>query len=192
MSEERQAPDRGSGPQQPPSAGAGALATQPASFWIGGLASIGAIIGGVGPWATLVSFYSISGTSMHGWREVGVGAVALVMLAWHRLRGALLPLLVTGVAGALGATLALTMWSKINSGGAVTVLGVEYRYLDPAWGLYLVLVSTITLVVCSFMLALRVFREIQQSASPEQRDTGRRSLLAHIATRRPTPGSDRR
>jgi hypothetical protein len=135
-----------------------AFASQPASFWLASLASLGVIIGGVAPWATVWGFVSVSGTSMHGWREVGVGAVGLVMLGLHQLRGGRVPLIVAGVAGALGATLAITAWSKIISGGAVTVLGVEYRYMDAAWGLYLVLVGTVTLLVSSSALAWRAYR----------------------------------
>jgi hypothetical protein len=122
------------------------------------LASLSAIIGGVAPWATVWNFMSISGTSMHGWREVGVGVVGLVMLGLYQLRGARIPLIIAAIAGALGAALAITTLSKIMSGGAMTVLGVEYRYMDAAWGLYLVLVGTISLVVSTSVLAWRAFR----------------------------------
>jgi hypothetical protein len=158
MSERQQPISRGGAPPREEMQIPAAFASQPASFWLGTLASLGVIIGGVGPWATVWNFVSISGTSMHGWREVGVGAVGLVTLGLHQLRGGRVPLLVAGVAGALGATLAITALTKISSGGAVTVLGVEYRYVDPAWGLYLVLVGTVTLVVCACALAWRAFR----------------------------------
>jgi hypothetical protein len=122
------------------------------------VASLCAIIGGVAPWATVWNFMSISGTSMHGWREVGVGVVGLVMLGLHQLRGARIPLIIAAVAGALGAALAFATLSKIISGGAMTVLGVQYRYMDAAWGLYLVLVGTVTLVVSASVLAWRASR----------------------------------
>jgi hypothetical protein len=80
------------------------------------------------------------------------------MLGLHQLRGGRLPVITAGVAGALGATLAITTLSKITAGGAVTVLGVQYRYVDAAWGLYLVLVGTITLVLSASALAWRAFR----------------------------------
>jgi hypothetical protein len=158
MSEQQQPIDRGVAPSRQDIGIAAAFANQPGSFWVASLASLGVILGGVGPWATWLNFVSISGTSMHGWREVGVGAVGLVMLGLHQLRGGRLPLIVAGVAGALGATQAIATWSKIISGGAMTVLGVQYRYMDAAWGLYLVLVSTITLVFCASVLAWRAFR----------------------------------
>jgi hypothetical protein len=158
MSEHEQPINRGAAPPRPDLGVAPALANLPGSFWVASLASLGAIIGGIGPWATVWNLMSISGTSMHGWREVGVGAVGLVMLGLHRLRGARLPLIIAGVAGALGAWLAVATLSKIMSGGAVTVLGVEYRYVDAAWGLYLVLVGTITLTLSASALTWRAFR----------------------------------
>jgi hypothetical protein len=135
-----------------------AFANHPSSLWVATLASVSTIIGGVGPWATVLNFMSISGTSMHGWREVGAGAVGLVMLGLHQVRGGRLPLIVAGVAATLGALLAITTLSKIDSGGAVTVLGVQYRYMDAAWGLYLVLVGTVTLLLSTCALAWHSFR----------------------------------
>ena len=133
-------------------------ANQPASFWMASVASLAVIIGGVGPWATWLNSVSISGTSMHGWREVGVGVVALVMLGLYRLRGARLPLIVTGIIGALGFIGGIAALHDILTHGAVTVFGFEYRYLDAAWGIYLVLVGTATLALSSALLVWRDFR----------------------------------
>ena len=126
-----------------------ALAHTPAGLWLGIVASLGMIVGGVGPWATAFGYLSLSGTSMQGWREVAAGVVGLAMLGLHTLRGARLPLLFAGVAGLLGAIGAIAMLEKIDSDGAVTVLGRQYRYLDPAWGLYLVLAAAIALVLAA-------------------------------------------
>ena len=130
----------------------------PATFWVASIASLGVIVGGVGPWATYLNYVSISGTSMHGWREVGVGVVALVMLGLYRLRGARLPLIVTGIIGALGFIGGIAALHDILTNGAVTVFGFEYRYLDAAWGIYLVLVGTATLALSSALLVWRDFR----------------------------------
>jgi hypothetical protein len=148
-SEPRQATDRDV---------AASFSGRPASFWLASLASLAIIIGGVGPWATAYALVSISGTSMHGWREVAVGALGLVMLGLHVVRPGRLPLLVAAAAGALGAIQAIATLSKIESGGAVTVFGFHYRYLDSAWGLYLVLAGAIALVVSASALAWRVSR----------------------------------
>jgi hypothetical protein len=158
MSEQRQSTDRDSGSARERAEIAAAFAAQPASLWLASLASLGMIVGGVGPWATAFGVVSLSGTSMHGWRAVMVGAVGLAMLGLHQLRGARLPLIVAGVAAALGALQAIATLGKINSGGAVTVLGQQYRYLDPAWGLYLVLASAIALVCSAVALAWRASR----------------------------------
>jgi hypothetical protein len=132
-----------------------ALGQRPAGFWVAALAAVGVIIGGIGPWASWLNFVSISGTSMHGWREVGVGAVALAILGVHRLRGGRLPLIAACVVGALGLAGAITSINDVQSNGAVTVLGTQYRYLNVAWGLYLVLVGTIVLVLATAALAWR-------------------------------------
>jgi hypothetical protein len=148
------------GPTSPwqPTGVAPALTRQPASFWVAALASLGLIIGGVGPWATAYTLVSISGTSMHGWREVSVGVLGLAMLALHVALRARLPLLVAAVGGVLGAIQAIATLDNIDSGGAVTVFGLEYRFLDPAWGLYLVLAGAIALAFSASALAWRVSR----------------------------------
>jgi hypothetical protein len=129
-----------------------------ATFWLASLASLCMIIGGVGPWATAFTLMSLSGTSMGGWREVIAGVVGLALLGLHQLLGARLPLILAAVAGALGAMQAIATRSKIHSGGAVTVLGQQYRYLDAAWGLYLVLAGAIALLCSSAALAWRASR----------------------------------
>ena len=135
-----------------------AFAAQPASFWLASLASIGLIAGGLGPWATAFGFLSLSGTSMHGWRAVAAGIVGLVMVGLHQRRRGRLPLVVAGAAGAFGALQAMTTLGKISTGGAVVVLGQQYRYLDAAWGLYLVLAGGIALLLAASALAWRASR----------------------------------
>jgi hypothetical protein len=130
-------------------------ASPPASFWVASLASLAVIIGGVGPWATWLNSVSISGTSMHGWREVAVGVVGLATLRLYRLRGGRLPLIVTGIVGSLGLIGGMAALNTILTNGAVNVFGFQYRYLDAAWGIYLVLVGTGTLVLSVAALAWR-------------------------------------
>jgi hypothetical protein len=154
MSEQEQSTHPSAPPRQRPTVAA-AFAGQPASFWLASLASLGIIIGGVGPWATAFGFMSLSGTSMHGWRAVIAGVVGLAMLGLHQVRGARLPLVVAGVAGALCAIEAISTLAAIQSDGAITVLGQQYRYVDAAWGLYLVLAGAIALVCSASVLAWR-------------------------------------
>jgi hypothetical protein len=116
------------------------------------LASLAIIVGGVGPWATYLHYVSISGTSMEGWREVAVGAIALGLLGIHQLRGWRLPVLVVAILAVLGVIGAIEDLNSITSGGALTVFGLTYRYLNAAWGIYLVLAGTIILALSAFAL----------------------------------------
>ena len=115
------------------------------SVWVASLACLALIIGGLGQWATAFGFMSLSGTSMHGWNEVGVGVLGLSMLTLHRLSGARLPLIVAATGGALGAIQAVVTLVKLAGAGSVTVLGIQYRFVNPSWGLYLVLAGAIAL-----------------------------------------------
>ncbi|MCW3015223.1 MAG: hypothetical protein JWO02_2315 [Solirubrobacterales bacterium] len=158
MSEQRHSTDRDSAAPRPRLEIAAAFAGQPASFWLASLASLGLIVGGIGPWATAWGYLSLSGTSMHGWRAVMLGVVGLAMLAVYQVRRARLALIVAGVAGAFGAMQAITSLAKINAGGAVTVFGQQYRYLGAAWGLYLVLAGGIALMGSASALVWRASR----------------------------------
>jgi hypothetical protein len=116
------------------------------------IASLGVIVGGVGPWATYLNYVSISGTSMHGWREVAVGVIALALLGVYQVRGWRVPMLFVAILGLLGVIGAIEDLHGITSGGAVTVFGITYRYLTAAWGIYLVLVGTIILTLSASAL----------------------------------------
>jgi hypothetical protein len=123
------------------------------------MACLAIVIGSVAPWSMAYGFMSFSGTRMHGWNEIGVAGLGLAMLGAHRMLEARLPLLVAAVAGALGAIQAVGTLTKIGSDGSVTVFGIQYRFLDPAWGLYLVLAGTIALA-CSAALTWLAARPV--------------------------------
>ena len=146
MSEQPHPADRASGVT-------GALAAQAAAYWLGIVGSLGMIVGGLAPWATSFGLQSFSGTRMHGWREVAAGVLAVLMLGLYHVRPARLALIGAAAIGALGAIGAIVAWSKIQSGGVFTIFGVQYRYLDPAWGLYLVLGGALTLLFTASALA---------------------------------------
>jgi hypothetical protein len=160
-------------PQQPinpevspsaPELSIGAMLYQPASFWIASLASLAVIIGAVGPWATYLNYVSISGTSMHGWREAAVGAIGLAMLGLYQMRGWRPTLLVAWVFAVLGLIGAIDALHDITSGGALTVFGITYRYLGAAWGIYLVVAGTIVMTLSVASLTWRAFRSPSRAA----------------------------
>ena len=152
MSEQQHAADRA--PSLP-----GTYVAQAAAFWLALLGSLGMMVGGIAPWATAFTFQSFSGTRMHGWREVACGVLAVILLGAYHVRPARLWLIGAAVLGALGAFGAVVAWSKIQSGGVFTVLGVQYRYLDVAWGLYLVLGGALILCFAATALAWQTGRE---------------------------------
>lgn len=138
-----------------------AFRVDPLCFWLAAASALGVIIGAVGPWTTAWGVVPLSGTAMHGWREVAVGAVALALLAVHRRRGRTLELLLVAADGAIGASGAVVALSKINANDTLSVLGFHYTFLDPAWGIYLVLGSAIVLTGCASTLAWRTNRSVR-------------------------------
>jgi hypothetical protein len=127
-------------------------------FWLAAASALGVIIGAVGPWASAWGVTELSGTAMHGWREVAVGVVALALLAVHRRRGRPLALVLAAVDGTIGAAGAITAISKINANDTLSIFGFHYTFLSPAWGLYLVLGGAIVLACCASTLAWRTRR----------------------------------
>src|ERR1700761_2479851 len=125
----------------------------PASFWVASLGSLAVIIGGVGPWATWLNSVAISGTSLHGWREVAVGAVGLALLWLYQWGGWLLPAILAALVGIVGLVGAIDTIHTVTNAGAVSLFGVTYRYLGVAWGLYLVLAGAIVLALSASVLA---------------------------------------
>jgi hypothetical protein len=122
-------------------------------FWLATVSALAVIIGAVGPWATAWGVAQLSGTAMHGWREVAVGALALALLAVHRWRGGVLVPALAAVVGAIGAVGAAVGLSKINANDTLSVLGFHYTFLSPAWGIYLVLGGALALACSSATLA---------------------------------------
>jgi hypothetical protein len=124
-------------------------------FWLATASALSVIIGAVGPWTTAWGLVPVSGTGMHGWREVTVGALALALLAVHHRRRGMLELLAAALTGLVGATGALVALSQIDDHDSFTVLGLHYTFLRPAWGVYAVLIGALTLAACASLLAWR-------------------------------------
>jgi hypothetical protein len=127
-------------------------------LWLAAASALGVIIGAVGPWASAWGVVQLSGTEMHGWREVAIGVIALALLAVFRWRGGALVLVLVAVDGWIGAAGATSAIAKINEHATLTILGFRYTFLTPAWGLYLVFGASLALACCASALAWRTRR----------------------------------
>lgn len=129
-----------------------------ACLWLAAAGAIGVIVGAVGPWATAWGVARLSGTDMHGLREVAVGALALLLLAAYRWSGRPVALLLVAIDGAIGAAGAAAALAKIEANDTLTFLGFSYTFLRPAWGLYVVLLSAVVVSAGAATLAWRTRR----------------------------------
>lgn len=126
---------------------------RPPLFWaaVGGAA--GLVIGGFAPWATALGLVSVNGTHGDGWVAILGGLVALGMLfvasqSGKRMNYAV-PLSVAGVC----AIVAVIDAADISR---------HSQFVEPGWGLWLVLVSSAVLAGTS--IALLTARDTTASA----------------------------
>jgi hypothetical protein len=99
------------------------------------------VVGGFGPWATALNVISVSGTrGGDGWIVIGAAAVAGgVLFASPRGAGPVLAIL----AGIGGIFVGVVDLNDISSRSAA---------VEPAWGIYAVLVGSATLVIAGIVL----------------------------------------
>src|SRR5262245_28102376 len=107
------------------------IKVEPLCFWLAAASALGVIVGAVGPWTTAWGSLPLSGTAMHGWREVAVGVVALALLAVHLRRRRSLELVLVAVDGMVGASGAAVALSKIQAHDTLSILGFHYTFLNP-------------------------------------------------------------
>jgi Protein of unknown function (DUF2510) len=116
---------------------------KPPAFWVAIAAAALMVLGGLGPWATALRVVDVSGTNGDGWLVIGAAVVAAgVLFASPRDAGPIVALL----AAIGGAIVGFVDLSDINSRGAL---------VQPAWGIYMVLLSSGTLFVASLILLLQ-------------------------------------
>jgi hypothetical protein len=115
-----------------------------AAFWWAIAAAVALIVGGIGPWATALRVVEVSGTrGGDGWLVVGAGLVAIVVLfASPNDAGPVVGLL----GGIGGAIVGIVDLSDIQSRGAL---------VEPAWGIYVVLIGAAALFVASLVLIVQ-------------------------------------
>ena len=127
-------------PPAPPPPPPPPVATRPTAFWWALGAAALTIIGGLGPWATVLRVAEVSGTrGGAGWLVVGAGVVALFLLFVAPRTGP-----VVALVAAVGATFV----------GIVDLNNIESRgaFVQPAWGIYIVLVGGVGLLAASLAL----------------------------------------
>lgn len=120
---------------------------RPALFWVTVAGAALMVIGGFGPWATLLGLASVSGTHGDGWFLIVGGVVAGGLLARQITGGGRWPMIVVALLiGLAGAAIATSDLSDINSLAGDTLLGDA---VDPGWGLYASLLGSLGLAVAA-------------------------------------------
>jgi len=132
----------------------GGSGSRPTIFWITAVSAVLMVIGGFGPWATALGV-TLSGTDGgDGWFLIVPGLLALGLLFVQVGRpGSRWPMILVALLGALGALVAAIDLNDINS------LGGQDAFFDDAidtgWALYLSLIASFALIVCSISTLVR-------------------------------------
>ena len=142
------------------------MTTRAPAPWVVGLVAAGLmVLGGLGPWATVLDVASVNGTEGDGWFLIGGGVVlGAALLAWRRRARRRLPALgiAAGVVGALVAFYDLSTIDDLADGTG----GFGGNLVETGWGLYVsVLGSLLAVVAC--VLLLRMTRAVAPPVAPE-------------------------
>jgi hypothetical protein len=137
------------------------MQNRPLIFWWTAVSAVLMVVGGFGPWATALGVATVSGTHGDGWFLIIGGVLAFALLFRQAAKPARWPMIVAALLGALGALVALVDLSDINSFGDTTIFG---DVVDPAWGLYLSLIASASLIVAA--IATLVRRPYATAAQP--------------------------
>jgi Protein of unknown function (DUF2510) len=119
------------------------LVSRPPALWWAIAAAALMVVGGLGPWATALRVVDVAGTHGDGWLVIGAGLVAAIVLFVSPGDAGPVVALLAAIGGAIVAIVDL---SDIQSRGAL---------IEPAWGLYAVLLSAVALFAASLVLLLR-------------------------------------
>ena len=132
----------------------GGIGSRPAIFWLTAVSAVLMVVGGFGPWATALGV-TISGTDGgDGWFLIIPGLLALGLLFVQVGRpSARWPMILVALLSAFGALVAAVDLNDINS------LGGQDAFFDDAidtgWALYLSLIASIALILCSISTLIR-------------------------------------
>jgi NAD/NADP transhydrogenase beta subunit len=128
--------------------------SRPWTFWALACAAASMVIGGFGPWATVLGVASVSGTNGDGWFLIIGGAIAGGMLArdvstrstrrW--------PMIVALLVALVGLAVTIVDVSDISGTASGTILADA---VSPGWGIYLALVGSLGAAAVA-LVALRI------------------------------------
>src|SRR4051794_7514136 len=141
------------------------LKRQPPVFWWAVASFLLMVIGGFGPWATAFGVADISGTHGDGWFLIigGVAGAGLVMVHATRSPAKRWQPIVAALVGAACTVVAIIDLSDVSSIGD-TPLG---DLVDPAWGLYVSLLASVSALAASAAIAAtRAFLADSRPAEP--------------------------
>jgi hypothetical protein len=124
---------------------------RPALLWLTLGAAALMVIGGFGPWATVLGLASVAGTHGDGWFLVLGGLAAGGLVARQVTAGGRWPMVVAVVIGVLGAIVAIADLSDINSVADGSPFG---DIVDPGWGLYACLIGSVALAAFAVLTLL--------------------------------------
>jgi hypothetical protein len=111
------------------------------------------IIGGVGPWATVLDIVTVNGTNGDGWLVIAAALIAgIMLLVWNGRRRAVWPLVVAAVLGVLSALVAIVDLASIEDLVEDEFRGTEV--VDAAWGIYLALIASLALTIAAAVTAV--------------------------------------
>jgi hypothetical protein len=127
------------------------------------------VVGGFGPWATVLVF-SVSGSRGDGWLVIVGGAVAAALFAWRGV-AARWPALVSAVLALVALIVAGSDLSDISSLAAKTD-GLLSGAVSPGWGLYVSLLASASLLLASLVAATRWRPEPIVGVEPAGDDQG--------------------
>jgi hypothetical protein len=122
---------------------------RPALFWVTVVAVGLMVIGGFGPWVSILGLATVAGTHGDGWVLIIGGAAAAGLLA-RQLRGdgRHWPMIVTVVIALIGAAVAISDLSDLSSTADGTFLDGA---VSAGWGLYACLIGSLALGVAAVL-----------------------------------------
>jgi hypothetical protein len=133
----------------------------PKTLWWAVGSTVLMLVGAFGPWAKVLGIVTVNGTDdgKDGWIVVGAAAVAAIVIGsfvrWPRRWLLTLPIL-AGIAGA--ATAAYDINDIKSLAPTSDSLFGSVEVVDTGWGIYLALVSSLSLILASIALWVETSR----------------------------------